>query len=220
MTTCLPRDAKPFCAVTSDTEEHRLVSSNEEVMTRLHVLGRIISSHAPLIAGFFCGILLFLFIEIAILPRVVHYWPAVTEKRCEYEGRIFSQNFSYRSLLEQYRSGAHYLNEHEFLLSQTAILCYLSDQEVEDAMHLRYILTTWAELCDKTILFYQSSSLLTELKKQLRRKELADNIIGVYVTGRNNTMLSAINLFRRYRRRYQWVVYVPGYVFLIPDNLR
>ena len=173
--------------------------------------------------GFVFGCCLTVIFFILLLPADNFFWPSVYENRLNYlKDAILTDSYIYRSGLYMYQNSLlnvsrQYDREEVYLSKKAAMLCYSVEQEADDETHASLIITTWAQHCDKTIMFYTSSDLLKKLHPRFIH---SDKISLVYVNSHNSTIGTLMNTLKVYIPNYNWFVYVPAKVFLLPDNLK
>lgn len=149
------------------------------------------------------------------------FWPSVYENRLFYLQALESENFTYLSAVFLYNSSLKhtltYDTESRYLATKARILCYSIEQEADDETHASLILATWAEHCDRTIMFYTSPRLLDKLMPSTKSSERIDL---VYVDPSNSTIGALLAVLQKHLTTYSWFIYVPSKVFLLPDNLK
>jgi len=170
----------------------------------------------PLLAGFFGGMLISGLLKALLLPTTFIN-PSSTEQRRAYLTDLQTTGFRFRSLLNQYQSDVNEdVSEQEYLQTHSLIACFFSDADTSNANNIKYIIKSWAQRCDRTFMIYTQPQLLKDLEKVLTSSH---NVVPVYVDSHNNTMRAFLE-FVSQSIQFQWIIYVPKQVFLIPDNLR
>jgi len=180
----------------------------------------------PLISllGFGFGCCLAVIIAILFIPAN-NFWPSTNENRLVYlQDLIVKYHFSYLESLQMYKwhmnsqvRNISYETEIDYLRRRVRILCYCIEEEADDETHASLMVTTWGMHCDKTIMFYSSSNLISKIHPRYIRQGVLDL---VYVDYTNSTMTTLLDILKSHVHSYEYFTYVPPYVFLIPDNLR
>lgn len=172
------------------------------------------------ILGFLFGCCITVIITLLFIPAR-EFWPSIYEDRLSYTRQLtLHDNFTFLpSLLRlnQTVQNKTYITESDYLKKKAAILCYSIEQEADDEAHARLILDTWAQHCDKTIMFYTSPRFYEKLKPKYKE---SSTIQIVYIDPSNSTIQSLFGVLEKHMKSYQWFAYVPSKVFLMPDNLR
>lgn len=174
------------------------------------------------ILGFLFGCCITVIIALIFIPAN-EFWPSTYENRLYYvEELTVKYKFIYRSAFSTFNKSASRVNrtfesEEDHLRLRAKMLCYSVEQEADDETHASLILATWAQHCDKTIMFYTSPRLLDKLHPLHLR---TTPIELVYVDPSNSTIGTLVRELSKHTNTYKWFTYVPSKVFLIPNNLK
>lgn len=174
------------------------------------------------IFGCVIGVFIATILKVMLIPATRDYWPSYMENRNLYmQALLKDANYSYRSEKDLYRlsqSAEDFRDEAEYLSLHVRLLCYSVDIDSENAEHMNLILRTWAKYCEKTVMFYNNHNTEEEIKKDIK---VGGNVELVYYElGKNHTMSAFLDFVKPIVSQFDWFVYVPADVYLIPDNLR
>lgn len=182
----------------------------------------------PVVRGFVCcmgflfGCCLTVIITVLFLPAR-EFWPSTYEDRQQYIKDItLKNNFSYHSELSRFNlaqvdSNNTYETEGDYLNQKARLLCYSIEQEADDETHAAIVVSTWARYCDRMIMFYTSPRFTNKIKSVYI--EIAV-IKLVYIDPSNSTIGTLIKELSKEADSYNWFVYVPPKVYLLPNNLK
>lgn len=175
------------------------------------------------VAGCILGVFITMTLKFICMPSSHNHWPSYVENPQYYMENMWKDaGYTYRNGKDLYNLSLHgkkFEDEATFLRSHVQLLCYSVDIEMDDIKHIIVILQTWARYCDSMLLFYSNPEVIAQLNKS--GTNLVDSVkLVFYVTGKNDTIKSLLEYTKPMLSGFDWVVYVPANVYLIPGNLR
>lgn len=173
------------------------------------------------ICGCIIGVCIAALLKIMLIPASRNSWPSYVESRYWYLRALTKSkepNYSYKSEKHLYLSGSNFEDEADFLSAHVRLLCYAVDVDSENTEQMNFILLSWARHCERTLLFYSNHADEDRIKKDVNFEKTVELVY--YDSDKNATMTHLLNFLKPLISQFDWFVYVPADVYLIPSNLR